>query len=166
MTTAVLKPIECRPLQWFSFYELDTHSRQVQYRYRDDKAKHQLYAWDDTAQCYIFRDDTDSPYIVATGQQLSDADIRGFSAAHLWVIKPGDVSRVQYAKLYQIVLTGDAPDEIQQIIEQRQSGQLKYDAMVQALVDVEASKDDLIRVRDAFGYKAGWEYHVLRRISA
>jgi len=27
-------------------------------------------------------------------------------------------------------------------------------------------KDDLIRVRDAFGYKAGWEYHVLRRISA
>jgi hypothetical protein len=164
MTTPTLTPIEARPLTWLPFTALDDYWQETQWRYRGDRAKHQLYAWDELSQCYIFRDDDDSPYIVATGQQLNDARIPAFSAAHLWVAKPGDVSRVQYAKLYQVVASGGTQDDIAALIEQRQQGKISYQKMIDALVEMGATGDDVVRVRCGLNYKSGWEHYVMEKV--
>lgn len=94
---------ETVPLEWMPFYKLNDRARQSLYRRQGEVAKHRLYAWDESSKAYIWRVDDDSPYVVATGEQLSRIGIRGFGSKHLWVMRPSDMGPRQWADLFALV---------------------------------------------------------------
>ena len=150
-------------LDWQPFDRLPEVTQRSQLRYRPHAAQ-QLYAWDETARSYIFRDE--GPCIVATGAQLEAVGVHGFSKAHLWVMQPSDLSKQKWTQLFELVDTGSTTSFIDTLIELRQEKKLTYQSLIDQLRDLEASADDVIRIRDRLGYRSGWEHYILEAIAS